>query len=159
MMILSAGTAKIWSEAILSFVIAGGICVALPITIVWMALRYRTKTMERKMDILMKAVENGQQIDPALLTKAESGKGMIKKNILNRLLYGIIAALAGVFLYLLPVFLGPCNNVLNTQTRNETYFFIGAFFLAIGIGLLTSYFVGRKMLAKEMTAEEAELSE
>ena len=157
-MILSAETARYWADTIQVAMVSGGICVALPLTTVWMIVRYRTKSMERKMDILMKAVENGQQVDPALLTKVDGGKGRIKRNILNRLTYGSIAALVGVVLYVLPVILGPCNSVQNTQERNAPYFIFGAVFLAAGVGLLISYFVGRKMLAGEMAAEEAEIS-
>lgn len=138
----------------------GGVCVVLPIWVVSLVMKARTKKMDRKMDILMRVVETGQQVDPALLVTAEEGNGKykLKKNILNRLAFGSIATLFGVILYLIPVFLGPAQNVPVTQGRNIQFFVIGAFCLAIGLGLLISYFVGRKMLAKEIEAEEAELA-
>ncbi len=138
----------------------GGVCVVLPIWVVSLVMKARTRKMDRKMDILMKAVETGQQVDPALLVTAEEGNGKykLKKNILNRLAFGSIATLFGIILYLIPVILGPANSVPVTQGRNLPFFVIGAFCLAIGLGLLISYFVGRKMLAKEIEAEEAELA-
>ena len=138
----------------------GGVCVVLPIWVVSLVMKARTRKMDRKMDILMKAVETGQQVDPALLVTAEEGNGKykLKKNILNRLAFGSIATLFGVILYLIPVLLGPAHSAQATQSRNVGFFVIGAFCLAIGLGLLISYFVGRKMLAKEIEAEEAELA-
>ena len=138
----------------------GGVCVVLPIWVVSLVMKARTRKMDRKMDILMKAVETGQQVDPALLVTAEEGNGKykLKKNILNRLAFGSIATLFGVILYLIPVLLGPAHSASATQARNVGFFVIGAFCLAIGLGLLISYFVGRKMLAKEIEAEEAELA-
>ena len=86
-MILAANTAVYWTNMFETVVLIGGTCVALPIVIVWLVVRARTQKMNRKMDILMKAVENGQQVDPALLVTAEVGGGkyQLKKNLLNRL--------------------------------------------------------------------------
>lgn len=138
----------------------GGICVVLPIWVVTLVMKARTKKMDRKMDILMASVEKGQQVDPALLVAAEEGNGKykLKRNILNRLAFGSIFSLLGAVLFIIPVILGPSISAIATENRNMPFFIIGAIPLAIGIGLLISYFVGRKMLAKEMEAEEADLA-
>lgn len=138
----------------------GGIGVVLPIWVVTLVMKARTRKMDRKMDILMASVEKGQQVDPALLVAAEEGskKYKLKRNILNRLAFGSIFSLFGAILFIMPAILGPIGNEISTQNRNEPYFIIGAIAFAIGAGLLISYFVGRKMLAKEIEAEEAELA-
>lgn len=136
-----------------------GTCVIMPIWIISLIMKAVTRKMDRKMDVLMATVEKGQQIDPALLVAAEEGNGKykLKRNILNRLAFGSIFSLLGVILFIIPVLLGPGVHMLNTQQRNSAFFIVGAISLAIGAGLLISYFAGRKLLAKEMEAEETEL--
>ncbi len=115
-------------------------------------MKARTRKMDRKMDILMASVEKGQQVDPALLVAAEEGNGKykLKRNILNRLVFGSIFSLLGAVLFIIPVLLGPSTSAIAAQKRNSAFFVIGAILLAVGAGLLISYFVGRKMLAKEI---------
>ena len=138
----------------------GGICVVLPIWVVTLVMKARTRKMDRKMDILMASVEKGQQVDPALLVAAEEGNGKykLKRNILNRLAFGSICSLLGAVLFIIPVLLGPSTSAIATQSRTSAFFVIGAILLAVGADLLISYFVGRKMLTKEIEAEEAELA-
>ena len=157
-MILAANTAIYWTNMFETVVIIGGICVALPIVIVWFVVKARTQKMNRKMDILMKAVESGQQVDPALLVTAEVGGGkyQLKKNILNRLTWGSIMSLLCIMSFLIPVFLNRSD--LSVEFK-FTMYVIGGVSCAVGIGLLISYFVGQKMLAKEIEAEEAEMTQ
>ena len=193
-MILAANTAAYWTKMFETVVIIGGICVALPIVIVWFVVNARTQKMNRKMDILMKAVESGQQVDPALLVTAEVGGGkyqmkknrkmdilmkavengqqvdpallvtaevgggmyQLKKNILNRLTWGSIMSLLCIMSFLIPVFLNRSD--LSVEFK-FTMYVIGGVSCAVGIGLLISYFVGKKMLAKEIEAEEAEMTQ
>ena len=157
-MILAANTAFYWTSMFETVVLIGGTCVALPIVIVWLVVRARTRKMNRKMDILMKVVENGQQVDPALLVTAEVGGGMyqLKKNILNRLTWGSIMSLLCIMSFLIPVFFNRSD--LSVGFKLSMYV-IGGGSCAVGIGLLISYFVGRKMLAKEMEEEEEEMTQ
>ena len=146
-MILSTGSATeivpYVTTLIESIVAIGGVCVALPIVIVWMVVRARTQRMDKKMEILMKAVENGQQVDPALLVTAETGgkKNSLKKNILNRLLVGACLTISGMLAIVLFCIFGALIC------------------LSVGIGFLISYFVGRNFLAKEIAIEEKQLLE
>ena len=137
------------------FLSVGGVCIVLPIWIVTLVMKARTRKMDRKMDILMKAVESGQQVDPALLVTAEQGDGKyrLKKNLLNRLCVGIFLSIGGLLFGLTPLFVG-----LSYSNSNVEFLMISAVVFSVGIGFLVSYFVGRKMLAKEIEAEEAELA-
>ena len=155
-MILSTGSAAQVAfhvtDAIETIVSIGGVCVALPIVIVWMVVRARTQRMDKKMEILMKAVENGQQVDPALLVTAETGgkKNSLKKNILNRLLVGACLTISGMLAIVLFCIYGG--------VKIEPYL-IALICLSVGIGFLISYFVGRNFLAKEIAIEEKQLLE
>ena len=121
-----------------------------------MVVRARTHRMDKKMEILMKAVENGQQVDPALLVTAQTGgrKYSLKKNILNRLLFGVIFSMAGLLLLIVTVLSG--SKVIY---MDKFSLLLSLLFISIGAGLLISYFIGRRLLAKEMEIEEKELLE
>lgn len=159
-MILSTqGAAQIayyWTSMFEMIVVCGGVCVALPIVIVSMVMRARTHRMDKKMEILMKAVENGQQVDPALLVTAQTGgrKYSLKKNILNRLLFGVIFSTAGLMLLIVDVLSG--SKVIY---MDKLSLLLSLLFISIGAGLLISYFIGRRLLAKEMEIEEKQLLE
>ena len=145
-----------WSSLLETIFIIGGVCVVLPIVIVWMVVRARTHRMDKKMEILMKAVENGQQVDPALLVTAQTGgrKYSLKKNILNRLLFGAIFSMAGLMLLIVTVL--SASKVIY---MDKVSLLLSLLFISIGAGLLISYFIGRRLLAKEMEIEEKELLE
>lgn len=145
-----------WSSLLETIFIIGGVCVALPIVIVRMVMRARTHRMDKKMEILMKAVENGQQVDPALLVTAQTGgrKYSLKKNILNRLLFGAIFSTAGLMLLIVTVLSG--SKVIYVDKLS---LLLSLLFISIGAGLLISYFIGRRLLAKEMEIEEKQLLE
>ena len=155
-LILSTGSATqivpYVTNLIETIVAIGGVCVALPIVIVWMVVRARTQRMDKKMEILMKAVENGQQVDPALLVTAETGgkKNSLKKNILNRLLVGACLTISGMLAIVLFCIFG--------DVKIQPYL-IALICLSVGIGFLISYFVGRNFLAKEIASEEIPLLE
>lgn len=151
MMILSTETVRYVTRLIENLFIMGGICVALPITVVWLITRYRTKKMERKMDVLMKTVDNGQQVDPALLTSMQEGEGKarLKNNLLNRLASGIFFTLGGVLLIISMIV-----HYFVREYIDMGVIVIGSVCVSLGAGLLVSYFVGRKFLAKEIEAEE-----
>lgn len=155
-MILSTGSAaqvaSHVTDALETIVTVGGVCVALPIVIVWMVVRARTQRMDKKMEILMKAVENGQQVDPALLVTAETGgrKNSLKKNILNRLLVGACLTILGVSAIILFCIYG--------NLKFEPYL-VAVICISVGTGFLISYFVGRNFLAKEIAIEEKQFLE
>ena len=153
-MILEANFGYYLLNTIESVFIAGGICVALPIVIVWMVVRARTQKMERKMAILTKAVENGQQIDPALLVAAEKknddGRYRLKNSLLVKLILGISLVLSGLMAEVLFILYG--DIVLPLHLAALVVF-------SVGVGFFVSYFVGRKFLAKEIEIEEKRLQE
>lgn len=152
-MILEANFGYYLLSTIESVFIAGGICVALPIVIVWMVVRARTQKMERKMAILTKAVENGQQIDPALLVAAEKnddGRYRLKNSLLVKLILGISLVLSGLMAEVLFILHG--DIVLPLHLAALVVF-------SVGVGFFVSYFVGRKFLAKEIEIEEKRLQE
>lgn len=127
------------------------ICVILPVLIVFIIGRVRQNETNRRADIVLKAIENGQSIDPELF-KSPKAKTSIKRDLLEKLNGACITTLMGLAFLLLFLF------------RDQTGFgfdlylpYAAAALLAAGIGLFISFFAGKKMLAKEMEAEEKAL--
>lgn len=130
------------------------ICVVLPVLIVFIIGRVRQNETNRRAEIMLKAIENGQTIDPEIFKSGKSrGKGSIKKDLLEKFNGACITSLVGLAFIVLYLIEGP-----NGFFENYLPYAAGVM-LAVGIGLFISYFTGKKMLAKEIEAEEKELLE
>ena len=137
-----------------------GICVVLPVMIVWLINRTRQNETNRKTEIMLKAIEAGATIDAAFFKNQQDQKGprTIKERLLKRLTGGCVFALMGVAFAVI----GFVNRSMMTEIHmsNDSFTipcFLGGVFFAIGIALLIGFFVGKKMLAKEMEAEAESL--
>ena len=133
-----------------------GICVVLPVMIVWLVTRARQNETNKKTEIMLKAIESGATID-ANFFKEKQGAKTIKERLLKRLTGACIFTLMGVVFTVI----GFVNKDMMTEmTLSFTIPCIfGGIFFAIGIGLLIVFFVGKKMLVKEMEAEAKEIEQ
>lgn len=134
----------------LEFLLPICICVVLPVLIVLIIGLVRKNETNRKAEIMLKAIENGQSIDPELFQTVRK-KGSIKKDLLDKLNGACITSLLGLAFLIFYIFEGE-----NGFFENYLPYAAGAL-LAVGIGLFISYFAGKRMLAKEIEAEEREL--
>ena len=132
-------------EEILALSIPIFICVVLPVMVVWLVTRANTRRTEKKMDVLMKAIENGTEIDPDMLVDINGGKSM-KMKLVDKHGSGVMLTLMGLVFILLAAF-----NVLSFAAWG---YYAGIPILAVGIGTLVSYFFGMKFLKPEIEAEE-----
>ncbi len=132
-------------EEILALSIPIFICVVLPVMVVWLVTKANTRRTEKKMDVLMKAIENGTEIDPDMLVDINGGKST-KMKLVDKLGSGVMLTLMGLVFILLAAF-----NVLSFAAWG---YYAGIPILAVGIGTLVSYFFGMKFLKPEIEAEE-----
>jgi cytochrome c biogenesis protein CcdA len=131
-----------------------GICVVLPIVIVWLVLRARKNETDRKAEIMLKALEAGVPIDPNLLSTQPKKKARtIKQDLLERLTGASVTSALGVAMIIISTF----TNY--ERMYDIPLYFAGGILIAIGIALFIAYFVGKKLLAKEIEAEERALTE
>lgn len=101
-------------------------------------------------EIVLAALEKNPDIDVELLMKnLKKSEKLIKEKLLARLEHGCLCCLMGVAFVLLYFFL---------SMQKEILIIAGTVLIAIGIAFLVSYFVGRRMLAKEMLAEEQNMN-
>ncbi len=124
------------------------ICVVLPVTIVWLALRARQHAIDKKAEIMLKAIESGATIDPNLL-KPQTEQKSLKEKLLARLTGACVTSLLGTAFLIGSLVLDWDITFVPIQTS-----LLGGILLAVGIALFVSYFAGKNMLAKEIEAEE-----
>lgn len=135
-----------------------GICVVLPVLIVWIVNRTRQNEINRKTEIVLKAIEAGATIDTNLFKTQQDSK-TIKERLLKRLTGGCIFTLMGVLFLCVGVYNGANSNEAMANDSSVIPLLFSGLWLAIGISLLVVFFVGKKMLAKEIEAEENVLSQ
>ena len=132
-----------------------GICVVLPVMIVWLVTRTRQNETNRKTEIMLKAIESGATLDANFFKEQQNTK-TIKERLLGRLTGASVMSLLGVALLAVAVVFGNSYapdgwNFLKSPA--PVFAVIGGVLLAIGLALFAVFFVGKKMLAKEMEAE------
>lgn len=127
----------------------------MPVMIVWLVFRSRNHTVDRKMDVLIKAIENGQDIDPELLSdrKAKNSK-TLKMELVERLQNGVMLLLFGVALFV--AYFVP--GIQCGEARRFVFVIGGGSMMAIGVALILAFFIGKKWMASEIEAEERKLS-
>lgn len=129
-----------------------GVAVVLPIAIVAIVFRSALASERNRKEIVLAVLEKNPDIDVEQLMKnLKKSEKLIKEKLLARLERGCLCCLMGVAFMVLYSFLGVQGEDLIVV--------VGAALIAIGIAFLVSYFVGRRMLAKEMEAEQQNMKQ
>jgi len=138
------------------------VCVVLPVMIVWLISRVRQNETNRRAEVMLKAIENGQQVDPDYFKPskrpATHGK-TIKQELLEKLNAACVTTFMGVafIIYAIVCYLNP--EAFDGFFLSSMAPIAGGVLLAVGIALFVTYSTGKKMLAKEIEAEENALKE
>jgi len=135
------------------------ICCVLPIMIVWLNNRRRIIENNSRTQIVLAAMEKNSDVDIEQLLKKMAPtqkKKLLKEKLLAKLLWGCITLLLGVGLAIFCL----CTSFGGGMTPSNLWFsgFMSAIMIAVGIAFLINYFIGKKMLANEMEAEQNKLS-
>ena len=130
------------------------VCVVLPVMVVWLVNRTRQNEINRKADIMLKAIESVATID-ANFFKAQQENKSIKERLLKRLTGACIFTLTGLVFAVIGLF--NWTNLTENMSNDSAVIpmIFGGLFLAIGISLFVVFFVGRKMLAKDIKGENS----
>ncbi len=143
----------IWVEFInmLPIILCG--CV-LPIIFIWMETRRKMNETNARTKIVTAALEKNPDMDvEELLKKISPKKKLLKEKLLTKLLWGFITSLLGIGLIVLGIYMKSSGLGIDVDVQTALCF--GLILLAIGAAFIINYGVGRKMLAKEIEAEES----
>ena len=130
-----------------------GVCVIMPIVVVWMNNRTSQNETNKKTELLLKSIESGATIDPEYF-KPQKKEKTLKEKMLGRLTGACIATAIGASICIAVLILSYAGG----NFRTTEYTVIGSIVFAVGIALFISYFAGKRMLAKELKAEEESLN-
>jgi preprotein translocase subunit YajC len=134
-----------------------GVCVIVPIMVVWLNNRKEQNETNKKTEILLKAIESGANVDTDIFKPQPQKQKSFKEKLLARMTAAFIVTFIGIGICIATVIMS-CTGGVTAHTL--TYFiFYGAVILAVGIALFITYFIGKRMLAKEMEAEEKSISQ
>ena len=133
-----------------------GVCVVLPVMIVWLLMRTRQNETNKKTEVMLKAIESGATVDPEFFKSQQREQKTIKERLLSRLTWGSIFSLIGVVLLVLAIVFANSyapDGWNFGDSPAPTFAIIGGISLAIGLALFAVFFVGKKIMAREMEAE------
>ena len=126
------------------------VVVALPVLIVAIIFKSVMAADRNRKEIILAALEKNPNLNVEdLVKRMKKSEKLIKEKLLANLQHGCLCCLMGVAFVLLYFFL---------SVQKEILIIAGAALIAIGIAFLISYFVGRRMLEKEILAEEQSMN-
>lgn len=136
------------------------ICCVLPIVVVWLYIRERINASRDRTRIVLAAIENIEKNPDMdleeLMEKISPKKKLLKEKLLDKLLGGGIIAFVGFSIFASTLWL----DYLGGANPAMLFFFyaIGGILFGIGLAFIINYLVGKKLLAKEIEAEEKKLT-
>lgn len=134
---------------------AFGICVIMPVLIVWLAMRAKTNKDNAQKEILIAALEKNPDLDISEFVKVQprNKNTLIKERLLRKLVVGLICSLVGVAILVVAI-IRSIESPLGTLEQYDDLI-VGACFIGVGIAFIIAFFVGKRFLAKEREAESA----
>ena len=145
-------------EHLITSLVQIAICCVLPIMFVWLIVRSKMNETNQRTQIVLAAIEKNPEMDIEELMKKISRNGkLLKEKLLTKLLWGTLAILLGIGLIGSGAWLGWIGG----GGSNDPFAAACSGLIALGVGIafLVNYFVGKKMLAKEIEAEEKSVTE
>ena len=136
-----------------------GICVVLPVLIVWIIARTRKNETDRKAEVMLKAIEAGATVDMNQFNTEKKAPKTIKQELLEKLNGACITSLMGLAFLALSLWSEFGRGLPDDLFMEDLLPVAGCVMLAVGVGLFISYFTGKRLLAKDIEAEEKKLSE
>lgn len=125
------------------------------VLVIWMIIRNKKNETNKRAEVVLAAIEKNPDIDAEELLKKMAPKSLRQKQV-NKLQWGIILSMVGLVFVGLGTFLGYQGGGDADDPVVASVF--GFIFLAVGIAFFINYSITKKMLAKELEAEERELT-
>ena len=133
-----------FSEVLSPIVVSG----VMPVAIVALIARIYIKKSEHRMEVMVKAIENGAELDQNALMGLKTKVKSTRKELVGRLGSGIMFTLLGLMFILSAAF--------GLSSFPSWGYYPGFPLLALGMGLLVSFFYGKKYLKSQIEKEDKE---
>ncbi|MBQ6771577.1 MAG: hypothetical protein IJP44_11450 [Bacteroidales bacterium] len=129
----------------------------LPIVFIWLETRRKINESKDRMQIVTTAIEKHPEMDvEELMKKISPKKKSLKEKLLSKLLWGSICAFLGISLLGIGAFL-DYKGGMSPYDLQQIYV-ASTILIGVGIAFLINYYVGKRMLAKEIEAEQNNLT-
>ena len=125
------------------------------VLVIWMIIRNKKNETNKRAEVVLAAIEKNPDIDAEELLKKMAPKSLRQKQV-NKLQWGIILSMVGLVFVGFGTYLGYVGGYDADDTVFASVW--GFIFLAVGIAFFINYYVTKKILAKELEAEERELT-
>ena len=130
----------------------------LPIVAILSGVRKKMNETNQRTKIVLAAIEKNPEMDIEEIMKKISRNGrLLKEKLLTKLLWGCLTTLLGICLIGFGIYLNESH--LGGTDDPLTAVCFGAVSFVVGITFLFTYYTGKKMLAKEIEAEERSMTE
>ncbi len=140
-----------WLSSVIEDIVICAIVFSIPILIAILSYRRKVNETNKRAEVALAALEKGSGEMPEELMKSlNKPQKSIKERLLGKLLWGFSFTIFGAVLLVAKIVRYNAGNT------DEMISLGGIALLALGIGYLVYYFVGRRMLSKEIEAEERE---
>ena len=118
----------------------------MPIAITALIARAYAKRSEHRMNVMIKAIENGAELDQNAIMGLKSKVKSTRMELVNRLGSGVVFTIMGLMFVLSAAF--------GLSSFPSWGYYPGFPLLAVGIGLLVSFFYGRVYLKSQKEEED-----
>lgn len=129
-----------------------GICVVLPIMSIWLVMRNKTNETNKRTEVLLAAIEKNPDMDMEdFIRKMNPKTKTTKERLMGRLLWGLVFIAIGTSLLLSALY----QDYQGGAALDYFPIYSGSgCLLLIGISFVAVFFISKRMLAKEIEAEE-----
>lgn len=131
-----------FSEVLIPIVVSG----IMPIAVVALIAWAYAKRSEHRMNVMIKAIENGAELDQNAIMGLKSKVKSTRNKLVSRLGSGVAFTLMGLMFVLSAAF--------GLSSFPSWGYYPGFPLLAVGIGLLVSFFYGRVYLKSQIEEED-----
>ena len=129
------------------------LCVFLPIISimsVWLVMRNKANETNKRTEVLLAAIEKNSDLDiEDLIRKMNPKPKATKERLMSRLLWGLVFIAISTSLLLSDIYVYTTGGVIGPVDL-----FTSGCLLLIGISFVAVFFISKRMLAKEIEAEE-----
>ena len=130
----------------------------LPIVIIWLGVRQKMNESKNRTQIVLAAIEKNPNLDiEELMARISPKKKLLKEKLLSKLQIGYITTFLGIGFLIYSIYSDYVGGMDSNDLR--MLYLAGAILLGVGVAFLISYSKGKKMLAKEIEAEQKMLEQ